>query len=282
MARPIRLSEEEKKEWINNFLKKYIQIELQNKYFNVKDNLNYEYMGIDRRRIPTAIKLYKERNLILNVLEPNHKEIKKIISLPENNTPPSFNKKVYQEYSKEKIITNKFQMFKNILNFKHSEMIYIYNNQNKFIFKISGSTLLVLSKETYNKIDELVLMAYAEKKIDEDINTILSYSLDLRIKAIHEERLQWNKNITLEKLTEEFLSEKIDFIHKELEILKRRAKETKILHRYVTRFGKERFRARLIKHGYDYLTSIAPVWIMGEDNRKIKIAKIVLEGLPEE
>lgn len=289
MARPVRISEKEKKEWTINFLKKYISIELQNKYMNIKQCINYEYIGTDQRRIPTIISFLKEKKLIKtnNYIDPNHEEIKKIISLPDNNSKPSFLDNIYihsfsYSSTSRKIISNKTEMFKDILSFKFSEMTYIYNNQNQFIFKISGSKLFVILKETYNNIDELVLRAYAIKEIDIDLNTILSYSLDLKFKALNENTDYLTDALELDKLTEEQLSERIIKQQEKIKFLKRRAKETKILHRYITKLGKEGFRSRLIEHSFDYIKSSASLWINSSDKRKIKIAKIVLEGLPEE
>jgi hypothetical protein len=287
MAKPVRISEREKKEWTINFLRKYISIELQNKYMNTRRCINYGYIGTYGRRISTIISFLKEKKLIKinSDIEPNYEEIKKIISLPEYNSQPSFLDNVYiHSYSSlsKEIISNKIKMFKDILLFKCSEMIYIYNNQDQFIFKISGRKLLVILKETYNKIDDIVLRAYAKKEIDEDFNTILSYSLDLKFIALNKSTDNLTNTLELDKLTEEQLSERIIKQQEKIKFLKRKAKETKILHRYITRFGEEGFRARLIVHSLDYIKSSAPLWINSSDKRKIKIAKIVLEGLPEE
>lgn len=288
MAKAKRISQEEQNLWLINYLHKYVQIELVNKYFNDHQHVQYEYIGTDQRRIPTIIAFLKDIKLIKNALEPNHEWIQNYLNQGEYNKCPDFKERLYQSkygYSSrtsKTLIENKRQAFKSIEYFKAKELIYVFNNQDQFIFKISGSKLLVISKEVYNNIDELVLMGYAEKEIDEDPNMILSYAFGIRFKTLNHSTDYLLTTIDLEHLTQEKLSDNIPELNDKMERLKRRIKENKILHRYTERFGSDKFRTKIILSSFDYIKSMAPVWVNSGNRRKIKIAKIVLEGLPEE
>lgn len=290
MGKLPKISKEEKFEWTLNFLKQYALKQLREKYLEKKAYINYDRIGKDQRRTPTIEKYFKSINLITEDYDPIDEEIEKIIHLPEYNKCPDLKDYLYlnsRSYGSKRIIMNNKEAFEVSHNYKRKEQIYIYNNQDQFMFSSIEDHLLITSKELYDNINEHVLKAYAKIEIDEDPNSVLSYALGIRFRTLdYTDYFIMDKEKVIDKtklkdLTEQQLSDKTIKIDRKFRIIKRRLKENKILQRYAERFGSDKFNTFLNVQSLDYIKSMAPVWAMCDDDRKIRIGKIVLEGLPE-
>lgn len=280
----------DKKQVIEKYLHKYVDLQLRNKYMNKKEEIPYESMILicmsyddikNAKEIkPLIISLLRENNIIKDNGEPNHTEIEKLLSLSEYNDTLHQRTSIYKTGFQQKIIRNKTEAFQDILNIKRKQLIYVYNNQDKYLFKQLGNRLHFISKEEYNNLNKMVLRQHAYAYIKEHPKKCLSYAFNLRFKAISAS-IQ-TSYINYGKRTDEYIAPDIDRVELDMIVLKRLSRELKIIQRYHIRWGKEKYHQFLTDKIIEYLKFSAPLWINSEEKYEKYISRLVLEGLPEE
>lgn len=298
---PVRISNQDKEEWISRFLNIYACLELNSKYTGENNCIRFEEVTTDQRRVSTVVALLKEIELINENLSPNPETIEKYIHLPLYNKKKEFEVNLYKSvrvkkaYSsgrndkytwKQKLIENKKEFISNGISIDSfcNFCVYIFNNQEEYYFKTSGDNLFAIPKEVYDNLNDLIVQECSEKYLRDHSEKVYSYSLGLKFKEIY---------MQPEEITEEHLKRDIAYYDRQIRKYKRHLKELKILQRYHKKYGVVKLQEMFHKDSSEYLCNMALLWI--RDTDKLWVAKeheislsrkdfanIFFSGLPEE
>jgi hypothetical protein len=284
----------ERKRWLIHLLSLYAESKLTTMYEN--KTMRYTIRGVcpDRRRVPTVRKYLEDLNLIQPSYHSNEEiamreeEIEKL--LPGYTKEPEFNtsgvtpiKKYSYSEDKSEAISDPGIVYQRLRDLGAYETIYVYLHQDDYVFQkftetyrnsrsVSGSEynfVSIFPKKHIDILNDNILKAQNEEFAKTHPKEVLSKLLKIRFRNIKDDDFC---------LTLEDTSRCISETQKSLRFYSRLLKEYKILERHLTKTGDEAFKSSVIKTSRDYITRKAPLWIVGEDKEKKKLAQMFLSG----